>query len=85
MQTRNCAWIPARSEPISRVVWARRNVIAFQCPKSIITAQSLSLLEQFHIWKEFGGGTPWSIDAKAAEAILVLEEASRKENERGQN
>ncbi len=85
MQTRNCAWTAEGSKPSSRVVWARRDLIAFHCPKSIITAQSLSFLEQFRIWKAFGGGIPWSIEAKAGEAILVLEEASQKENERGQN
>lgn len=66
-------------------MWARGGVIAYHCPKSITTAQSLYFLEQFRIWKEFGGGTPWSLEAKTAEAILVLEEAWRKENERGQN
>ena len=55
-----------------------------QCPKSLITAQSLSLVEQFRIWKEFGGGTPWSLEAKTAEAILVLERALKKEIENGE-
>ena len=57
--------------------------MSFHCPKSIITAQSLHLLEQFRIWKEFGGGVPWALEAKAAEAILVLEEAWRREHEHG--
>jgi hypothetical protein len=65
-------------------VWARDGVIACQCPKSIITAQSVSFVEQFRIWKEFGGGAPWSLEAKTAEAILFLEEAWRKENKHGQ-
>ena len=55
------------------------------CPKSIITAQSLHLLELFRIWKEFGGGAPWALEAKAAEAILVLEEAWQRENEHGKD
>ena len=55
-----------------------------QCPKSLITAQSLSMLEQFRIWKEFGGGTPWSLDARTAEAILVLEQALQVEIENGE-
>jgi hypothetical protein len=59
-------------------------VVAFHCPKSIITAQSLYFLEQFRMWKEFGGGAPWSIEAKAAEAILLLEELWRRENEHGE-
>ena len=55
-----------------------------QCPKSVITAQSLSFLERFRIWKAFGGGTPWSCEAKAAEAMLVLEEALQMEIEHGE-
>jgi len=66
------------------VIWARGSVVAFHCPKSIITAQSLYFLEQFRIWKEFGGGTPWSIEAKAAEAILFLEGVWRKEKKHGE-
>jgi hypothetical protein len=58
-------------------------VVSFHCPKSIITAQSLYLLEQFRIWKEFGAGAPWALEAKAADAILVLEEAWRRENNHG--
>lgn len=85
MQIRNCAWAGVAGTANSRAVWARAGVIACQCPKSIITAQSLSYVEQFRIWKELGGGTPLSIEAKAAEAILVLEQAWRRENEHGQN
>ncbi len=55
-----------------------------QCPKSLITPQSLSFLEQFRIWKAFGGGTPWQVEAKAAEAMLVLEQALQMEMERGE-
>ncbi len=64
-------------------MWAREGVIALQCPKSIITGRSLHFLEQFRVWKEFGGGTPWGMEAKAAEAILMLEKAWRVEVERG--
>ena len=55
-----------------------------QCPKSVISPQSLVLVEQFQIWKEFGGGTPWEIPAKTAEAFLVLEKALRMESEHGE-
>lgn len=51
----------------------------------MITAQSLSFLEQFQWWKKFGGGVSWDLEAKTAEAFVVLEEAWRKEKERGQN
>ena len=36
-------------------------------------------MEQFIYWKR-GGGDLWSVDAKSADAILVLQEESEKEN-----
>ncbi len=67
-----------------RVVWARRGVTTVNCPKSVITPQSAAWLEQFRIWKDFGGGTPWSLEAKTAEAILVLHRALQLEIENGE-
>jgi hypothetical protein len=63
----------------ARPVWARGEVLAFRCPKSIITAQSLSFIEQFLYWRH-GGGDLWSLDAKSADAILALQEESVKES-----
>ncbi len=81
---RNCAWIKGTGATDGRVVWARRGILTLQCPKSLITAQSLSFLEQFRVWKSFGGGTPWSLEAKTAEAVLVLEQALKMEMEHGE-
>jgi hypothetical protein len=50
----------------------------------VITAQSLYFLEQFGFWKEFGGASIWSVDAKTADALLVLEHAWRMENQSGE-
>jgi len=53
------------------------------CPKSVITAQSLHFLEQFRSWKEGGGGL-WHMDAKDADAVMVLEQAWQMEKQRGE-
>jgi len=50
----------------------------------VITPQSMSFVEHFQIWKEFGGGMPWEMQAKTAEAILVLEKALKMESEHGE-
>ena len=68
-----------KDEP-ARLVWARRTTMAFRCPKSIITAESLGFIEEFFYWKNCGGDL-WSSDAKSADAILVLQEESVKEIE----
>ena len=85
MKARNCAWLDANNTGAKKAVWARGGVITYQCPKSLITEYSYSLLEHFRIWKEFGGGVPWSMDAKSAEAVLLLEQEWRKEKQNGQN
>lgn len=58
--------------------------MTFRCPKSIITAQSLSFIELYMFWKH-GGGDLWSLDAKSADAMLVLQEESVKENRDEEN
>lgn len=67
-----------------RPVWARSQIICTQCPKSLISADSLSFLEQFHTWKAAGRGSLLSVEAKSADAILTLEHEWQKENERGE-
>jgi hypothetical protein len=62
----------------ARPIFVRRQTAAFRCPKSIITARSLTFVELFIAWKRFGGDL-WSYDAKSADAIRVLEEESLKE------
>ncbi len=74
-----------RTQPANgKAVWARRDVFSSQCPKSVITERSLYFLEQFWTWKQFGGGTPWGLEAKTADAVLVLEKAWQMERQHGQ-
>lgn len=63
------------------MIWARGGLSSTNCPKSLITARSLAWIEEFLTWKAFGGGVLWSMPAKTAEALLVLEQAWRKERE----
>ena len=69
-------------EANTKAVWARGEVFTTQCPKSLITAQSLHFLEQFRVWEGSGRGSLWSMAAKSAEALLVLEQAWRMERKR---
>ena len=59
-------------------------MISSECPKSVITAQSLYFIEQFKVWKQFGGTDVLSMNAKAAEALMVLDEAVQVEKQRGE-
>jgi hypothetical protein len=62
-------------------IWARRGVSTRQCPKSIITSESLRFLEEFQIWKRFGCRDIWSMPARTVEAISILEDQWQKEIE----
>ena len=82
MKIRICAWLPEAEPERSVIVWARGAVVSSRCPKSIITAQSVYFLEQFRWWKELGGNV-WAMEAKNAEALLLLEQEWRTEMQNG--
>lgn len=52
-----------------------------ECPKSLVTPQSLEWLEKFFAWKFSGGGGIEGLPAKEAEAILTLEKEWRENGE----
>ena len=78
MQLRNCAWEKKPGTPVKRIVWSRHGLHCEQCPKSIISNASYHFLDMFLAWKQFGADV-WSLDAKVAQAILVLEDEWQKE------
>jgi hypothetical protein len=78
---RNCAFLNGRASHANKPVWARRAVTSAQCPKSVITAQSLAFLEEFQIWKRFGCTDVRSMSARSVEALSILEDQWRKEIE----
>lgn len=56
-----------------KLVWARGRTAVEECPKSLITPQSLEWVERFFAWK-FGGETRLEeMDARQADAFLMLE------------
>ena len=62
-----------------RVVWGRGQIAATRCPKSIITAESLYLLDEFNIWKRCPNTPLHKMPARVVDAILVLESEFRAE------
>ncbi len=53
-----------------------------QCPKSLITAESLHFLEVYRIWKRLDKSCTMSLPARTVEAIELLEQEWIAENER---
>jgi hypothetical protein len=66
------------------VVWARKGVATETCPKSYISAESLGWLERFFAWKRLGHIGDGALNARDAEALLILEkEWAAGKRERG--
>jgi len=61
------------------VIWARGRVSAASCPRSYITPESVSLMEEFHAWKLIGASDVYQLPARVVEAICVLENELRSE------
>lgn len=84
MKSRKCAWLAAEAPPDERIVWVRGNVFSRQCPKSVITAESLGYLDLFAVWAQVGGTNIESSEAKTADALLTLRRACQEENQDGE-
>jgi hypothetical protein len=54
-------------------VWIRGSVVVTSCPKSYVTGQSSTLVEEFFTWKLFGTLNPYELQAKTVDAFCVLE------------
>ena len=65
------------------MVWARKRVSTDQCPTSLISAQSLTWIEQFYVWKKLGANYPGELSAREVEAFLILEQEARAEESDG--
>ena len=78
---RRCGFLPVERRAAKRVVWARGPASAEECPKSLVTAESIELLEKFfatRVWGAWGNPT-----AREAEAFLTLEQELRAEEWNG--
>jgi hypothetical protein len=79
VKTRHCAF--ANEAAAQKPIWARRGVTTTQCPKSLITAESLVLIEEFQVWKRFGCADVNLMSARKVEALSILENEWQKEIE----
>jgi len=76
---RRCGWMPSIDAGMPAVVWARNNVVVASCPTSFITAESVALLEEFHVWKLFGASDAYRLPARLVDAIFIIENELRSE------
>lgn len=63
-------------------VWARAGVALWTCPRSFITAESITLVEEFAVWRQLGGATG-RLTAKQVDGFAILEGMLAKELKHG--
>ena len=70
-----------RGEP--RIVWGRGQVHVDECPKSYVTGDSISLLEEFFVLQALGTKVSATAPARTVDAFLILREQVDKEERNG--
>ena len=66
-----------------RLVWTRRRVSLDTCPKSYITAESLSLVEEFFVRRRIRGLDEDNLTARQVQAYTILEQELAAETAAG--
>ena len=69
---RSCGF-NGKIEAAPRVIWMRRSASLSTCPKSFVTSDSQTLLEEFYAWKLFGQMSYLNLPARTVDAFFVLE------------
>lgn len=54
-----------------------------ECPKSLVTGESLSLLEEFFVRRRLGIADSLELEARKVEAFLILRDLMEKEERSG--
>jgi hypothetical protein len=80
---RRCGFLPEERRGPRRAVWARGSVATEECPKSLVTAESLEMLEKYFVWKFSGGGGLLEMRARETDAFLALDGELRRSRESG--
>ena len=80
---RRCGFLPDNEREEERPVWARGPVLLTECPRSFIRPESLTLLEEHHVWRMGGNGDLREYPAKSVEAFTVLESELLREKNHG--
>jgi hypothetical protein len=80
---RRCGWIPAALDTPPKIVWARREVSTDECPTSTISAQSITWIEQYYVWRRLGPSYPGELSPREIEAFLILDREAQTEASHG--
>ncbi len=75
---RRCGFLPENERGEPRLVWARKSAQAEECPKSLVTGESLAFVEEFFVRRQLGMADTLGMAARKVDAFVIL----RREMER---
>jgi hypothetical protein len=81
---RRCGWLKPGTDKRGAPVWGRRELVLWTCPKSLITAESQTLVEEFLLRKRLGSMDFSQLQARQVEAFAILEREFSLEMKNGQ-
>ena len=80
---RRCGFLPERERGEPRIVWGRKQVRSEECPKSMVTGDSLSLVEEFFVRRRLGIANSTDMEARKVDAFLILRDEMEREERDG--
>ena len=82
-QKRRCGFLPAEKRGATRIVWGRKSAQAEECPKSLITGESLAFVEEFLVRRRLGMQYEPGLSARKVDAFLMLRDEMEREEQDG--
>ena len=81
---RRCGFLPDERRGAPRIVWGRKRTQADECPKSLVTGESLALLEEFFVRRRLGMQDSLELEARKVDAFLILRDEMEREERDGE-
>ena len=78
---RRCGFLSAEARGEPRLVWIRKRAQADECPKSMVTGESLALLEEFFVRRRLGIVEGMETAARKVDAFLILRQEMDEEKD----
>jgi len=80
---RRCGFLAEEKRGPKKLVWVRGRVSSEECPKSLITGESLALLEEFFVRRRLGIPDSLEMEARKVDAFLILRDEMEREERDG--
>jgi len=78
-EKRRCGFLPADRRGERRIVWGRKLIQVEECPKSLVTGESLALVEEFFVRRRLGISYSPELPARKVDAFVILSDEMERE------